>query len=145
MLRVRARVAREKRLEEKEADKRDIDLIRRAMDLTNNSEWPALQTNNQQHSAIAMIVTLAMLDEAATPGIFNNKLEQACKDNGLPEIKYKIEPETAKQFQRAMAGAAHGAGSVRLASFGATSTPSNDQAKNIKRNMTHHVHKNLKI
>ena len=58
----------------KESEKRDLNLIRKVVNITNSSEWLALNTNNQQHSAIAMIVTLALIEEATEPGIFNQRL-----------------------------------------------------------------------
>ena len=70
-----------------------------------------------------MLVVLTMLDEAANPGVFNRKLEQACTENGLPVVKYNLEPETARNFQKTMAGAMTGA-APKVPTFGAsTSTP----------------------
>ena len=51
------------------------------------------------------ILSLALLDEATNPGIFEEKLKQACSNNGLPMINYKLEPNTAKDFQRVLCGA----------------------------------------
>ena len=120
-LREKARIAREKRLHAKEGDKRDMELIKRTIDISNTREWPEIQTN--QHSTIAMVVTLALLDEASTSGVFNRKLEEACNDNGLPVIRYNLEPETAKHFQNIMCGA-HVAQAEKQTNSG-TSTPNN--------------------
>ena len=56
--------------------------------------------NNRQHTQAAMIVTLALLDEAESPGVFERKLKEACNDNGIPEVKYKLEPDTAKKIKK---------------------------------------------
>ena len=107
ILRERAVVERGKRLTSNETNSRDIELIRKAIDLSNNEQWPMIQTTNQtpQNSKITTIVTLALLDEASNPGTFDKKLEEAFNNNGLPIIKYKLEANTAKNFQKTLCGA----------------------------------------
>ena len=71
--------------------------------MPNKKDWPTLNTNKQQ-TKIATIITCALLDEASKPGIFNQKLDEACKKNNLPIVKYKLEPNTAQNFLAAMTG-----------------------------------------
>ena len=106
-MRERALQEREKRLASKETTNKDIELIRRALNLANNEEWPLpkWEQQNPQHCKIATIVTLALLDEASSPGVFNKKIEEACNNNGIPIVKYKLEPNTAKNFQKSLCGA----------------------------------------
>ena len=37
-------------------------------------------------------------------GVFDRKLKEECKNNGLSEINYKLEPNTAKNFQKTLCG-----------------------------------------
>ena len=107
IIRERASIEREKRLSINKESSRDIELIRKALNFTSDEDWPLPHTDSRkaQHNKIATIVTLALLDEASTPGIFENKINEACKNNGLQEIKYKLEPNTAKNFQMTLCGA----------------------------------------
>ena len=107
ILRERAQVEREKRITSNETNSRDIELIRKALHLSSNEDWPMPQTINQtpQNSKIATIITLALLDEASYPGTFDKKIEEAFNNNGLPTIKYKLEANTAKNFQKTLCGA----------------------------------------
>ena len=111
ILRERAMTEREKRIASKEVNNRDIELIKKAIAINNNSddnfdeEWPTLNNKKIQHTAMTAILSLALLDEATNPGIFEEKLKQACSNNSLPIIKYKLEPNTAKDFQRVLCGA----------------------------------------
>ena len=101
-IRERARLAREKSLEIQELQKRDVELIQQTINLTDKSNWPEL--NETQQQKITTIITLAMIDEAFKPGIFERKLEEGCQLNGLPTIKYKMEPQSAKAFMETMVG-----------------------------------------
>ena len=103
-IRERARIAREKRLEENENVKRNRELITATLNIANNNEWPEIQTNNKQHTKIITLITLALLDEAADPGKFNKTLEDRLKDNGLPTINYKLGPKTASHFLETVTG-----------------------------------------
>ena len=107
IIRERASIEREKRLSINKESSRDIELIRKALNFTSDEDWPLPHTDSRkaQHNKIATIVTLALLDEASTPGIFEKKINEACKNNGLQEIKYKLEPNTAKNFQMTLCGA----------------------------------------
>ena len=99
----RAREARPKKSEEAQASKRDLELITRVFDYTNTETWPHLQTNPQQLK-ITSIITLALIDEAVNPGVFENKLALHCDVNNVPKITYKLEPDTAKVFFNALTG-----------------------------------------
>ena len=70
ILRERARIEREKRLANKNASSRDIELIRKTIDITNKEDFPTLKNQTTQHLKMAAIVTLALIDEANNPGIF---------------------------------------------------------------------------
>ena len=105
ILRERARVEREKRVAINEADNKETELIRKVININNNEEFPNLIKQNPQQSAITTILTLALIDEANNPGVFEKKIEEAYKNNGLPIVKYKLEPNTAKKFQRELCGA----------------------------------------
>ena len=106
ILRERARVEREKRISKKESSNKEVELIRKAFNIY-NEEWPLPQIGNQnpQQTKIAAIVTLALLDEASSPGVFDKKIQEACRNNGLPIINYKPEPNTAKDLQKIICGA----------------------------------------
>ena len=105
ILRERAQTARTKRLEEKTNHDKETELITRAINMSAQN-WPTINANNQQHAKIVTLVTVALLDEAVNQGTFTTKLEEGCKKNGLPTIKYTLEPNTAKTFMNIMAGAA---------------------------------------
>ena len=107
ILRERATAEREKRFAVKETNNKEINLIRKALNFNNTEEWPLpnMSTLKPQHSKIATIVSLVLLDEASNPGVFERKLQEACHNNGLPEIKYKLEPNTAINFQKTLCGA----------------------------------------
>ena len=62
-----------------------------------------MNTNTQQ-TQIATIISCALLDEASQPGTFNQKLDEACKINNLPIVKYNLEPNTAQNFFAAITG-----------------------------------------
>ena len=64
--------ARTKRNEETQNNKKDLELITRVFDYTNTEAWPKLQHNPDQ-TKVSTIVTLALLDEAVNPGIFQKK------------------------------------------------------------------------
>jgi len=104
IIRERARIARERRMEEKESTKRDKELITSTLNIANNNEWPDIQGNNKQHTKIITLITLALLDEAADPGKFNKTLEDRFKENGLPTINYKLGPKTASNFLETITG-----------------------------------------
>ena len=72
IIRARTIEARAKRNQETQNDKRDLALITRVFDYTNNEAWPKLQHNSEQ-TKVSTIVTLALLDEAVNPGIFQKK------------------------------------------------------------------------
>ena len=105
ILRERARIEREKRVASNEANNRDEELIRKVININNNEEFPSLVNQNPQQTAITTIITLALIDEANTQGVFEKKLEDSLKNNGLPIVKYKLEPDTAKKFQKMLCGA----------------------------------------
>ena len=73
-----------------------------------------------------MVVMLALLDEAATPGVFNEKLSEACNNNGLPVIQYNLGNDTAEDFRKTLCGT-QAAQTIRKENPGpsAPSTPSN--------------------
>ena len=66
MLRERARIAREKGKEDQENNKREKELIRQAINLTDRQTIPALIVNERQHQSYAAIITMAHIDEAST-------------------------------------------------------------------------------
>ena len=102
ILRERAQEEREKRIQSNMSCNREIELIRKAINISSEEEFPQIRPQN---SKIATIITLALLDEASSPGIFENKLKEACNNNGIPEIKYKLEPNTARDFRKTLCGA----------------------------------------
>ena len=104
IVRERARVARIKQTEENNNNQRDIDLIKRVVDFSNTETWPQI---NQQQIRASAIISLALIEEAVTPGVglFQKKLTKGSIDNGIPEIKYQLEPNTAKAFFQAVTGA----------------------------------------
>ena len=124
MLRERARIARQKRTEEQENSKRDKELIRQAINLSDRQAFPELISNEKQHQTMAAIISLALLDEASTKGSFNRKLEEGCKNNGLPTIKYNLEPQTATKFFNAMTANAPNLPGPSRFPHSTTSTPS---------------------
>ena len=108
ILRERARIEREKRVTINESKNRDEELIRKVININNNEEFPPLINRNQfnkQQTGITTILTLALIDEANNPGTFERKFEEGLKNNGLPSVKYTLEPDTAKNFQKVLCGA----------------------------------------
>ena len=102
IIQIRARVAREKRKVENESNNRDLELIKSVYEYTNSETWPTLQT--KQQSRTATIISLALLDEAVNKGIFQQKLSESLEANGIPAIKYKLEPNTARDFFNSFSG-----------------------------------------
>ena len=47
---------------------------------------------------------LTLLDEGVTPGTFQGNLSKACQDNGLPNVKYDLQSNTAQVFFEAFTG-----------------------------------------
>ena len=105
IIRERARLARESKLEEQNKHKKETELIKKVLDLTDKKEWPALTISNTQQTQVITIVTCALLDEATNPGVFSRKLEEGCTLNHIPPIKYRLEANTAQNFLSAIAGA----------------------------------------
>ena len=104
ILRERAMLEREKLVNVNEKENREIELIRKAINFNNNEEFPLIINQTPQQSAITTIVTLALIDEANNEGVFENKLKEALENNNLPIVKYRLEPDTAKKFQRVLCG-----------------------------------------
>ena len=104
IVRERARLARTKQSEENNNNQRDIELIKRVVDFSNTESWPQI---NQQQTKVSAIISLALIEEAVTPGVgvFQKKLTQGSIDNGIPQIKYQLETNTAKAFFQAITGA----------------------------------------
>ena len=105
ILRERARIEREKRIAKNESENRETELIRKVIDINNQVEFPITANQTQQQSAINTILTLVLIDEANNPGIFEEKLEESLTNNGLPAVKYTLEPGTATKFQNILCGA----------------------------------------
>ena len=107
ILRERASAEREKKFALKESNNKEIDMIRKALNFDNMENWPlpSIESQNPQNTKIATIVTLALLDEASTPGVFSRKMKEAFNNNGLQEIQYKLEENTARDFQKTLCGA----------------------------------------
>ena len=102
IVRERARVARRAREESDIENERDVELIKKVI-AQSESEWPSIHRNTQ-HSHIATMITLALIDEAVNPGVFQNKLDRACEDNNLQKVKYELEPNTALEFYNTITG-----------------------------------------
>ena len=96
IIKERARIAREKSKLENEGNKRDLELIKSVFEYSNHEIWPALQT--KQQVITSAIISLALMDEAVSPGCFQKSLKKGCEDNGLPVIKYTPGQYTAKEF-----------------------------------------------
>ena len=99
----RVRAARETRKTEIETNQKDIELIKSVFEYSNTNVWPTM--NTKQHTSINTIISMALLDEAINPGIFQNKLKKGCEENGIPAVKYTIERNTATEFFNTMCGA----------------------------------------
>ena len=97
--------ARDKRKSEETEERRDTNLIQKTLEIANTNAWPALQNSQEQQQKTSTIVLLALLDEASSPGSFQRKLTNEMKKNGLPEVKYEPEPETATYMAKLIAGA----------------------------------------
>ena len=100
--------ARENRKREQIEDKRDTELIKKTIELSNTEAWPALQQNQNQQQMTSTIILLALLDENSNPGVFQNKLDQGMQRNGLPRVQYTLEPNTARTMSNMFCAANHG-------------------------------------
>ena len=85
-------------------NKRDINLIKKTLEISNTHIWPSLQASQQESQKTSTIVLLSILDEFAYPGTFNDNLENSLKENGLPPVKYNLQPLTAKKVANLMCG-----------------------------------------
>ena len=96
--------SREKRMRQLHDNQRDLTLMKSAMlDFTSTVDWP-IPHQKEQQKQISTIVMLTLLDEAVNPGSFQDNLSKACQDNGLPDIKYDLKPNTAQSFFEACTG-----------------------------------------
>ena len=97
----RIRAARAERTNQNKSEERDLNLIKSVIDFQQDA-WPEL--SQARHIKISTIISLALMDEASNKGVFQNKLTEGCKNNGIPEIKYNLEPNTATHFFNTLAG-----------------------------------------
>ena len=67
MVQTKISEARESRKREQEENKRDTELIKKTIELSNTDAWPALQHNQNQQQMTSTIVLLALLDENSNP------------------------------------------------------------------------------
>ena len=102
IIRERTREARRQREKIDTENMRDVELIKKVIDLSER-EWPSIQRNTQ-HNQISTIITLALIDEAVNPGVFQDKLTKACEDNNIQKVKYTLQPNIAKEFYNALTG-----------------------------------------
>ena len=102
IIRERARVAREKSKKENEGNERDLNLIKSVFEFSNYKTWPALQT--KQQITTSALISMALMDEAVSPGSFQKNLKKGCEDNGLPVIKYTPGKNTAREFFNNLCG-----------------------------------------
>ena len=100
----RIRAGREKREDEIKSDDKDMTRIKNVIDLTLNETWPNLNLNKQQ-TQVTTILSMALIDEAFNPGVFQDKFNRSCESNGILPVKYTLEPNTAKEFVKTMSGA----------------------------------------
>ena len=103
ILRKRVREARANKEAETQAKQRNLDLITQVFDYTNTEIWPHIQSNPQQLK-ISTLVTLALVDEAVNPGVFQEKLARYSELNNLPKVRYRLQPNTAKVFFNTLVG-----------------------------------------
>ena len=94
------KTARVNRKQEESTNKRDIELIKQTLKISNTDIWPALTRNPQQHQKSSMILLLTLLEESLNPGIFQEKLDRSLRENDLPNIKYTLEPGTAETVKQ---------------------------------------------
>ena len=92
----RVKAARDARQNEETENKRDTELIKKTIEITNTGAWPALQKYQDQQQKTSTIILLALLDEAKNHGCFQRKLDSELLKNGLPIVKYELEPNTAQ-------------------------------------------------
>ena len=100
----RIRAGREMREIHMQSVDKDINLIKNVIDQTFNETQSNLTLNKQQ-TQITTILTMALIDEAFNPGVFQDKLSKECESNGLLPVKYSLEPNTAKEFVKTLSGA----------------------------------------
>ena len=100
----RVRQAREARTNAENESKRDANLIKKTIEITNTGAWPALHKYQDQQQKTSTIILLALLDEAKHPGTFQRKLDTELHKNGLPIVKYELEPDTAKHALNILCG-----------------------------------------
>ena len=103
IIRERARIAREAIKQQQALTQRDRELIQNVLNLQNTDSWPKI-TSNPLNIKISTLISLALIEEAVTPGCFEGKLASSCEANGIPAIKYKLEPNTAKSFYETLTG-----------------------------------------
>ena len=104
ILRERIRVNRELRHDQIQSIDKDLNIFKNLIDQTFSDTQPNL-TLNKQNTQMTTLITMALIEEAFTPGVFQNKLTAECEANGLLPIKYTLEPNTAKEFVKTLCGA----------------------------------------
>ena len=78
------REARENRQREQDENKKDMELIKKTIEISTTDAWPALQQNQKQQQMTSTIVLLALLEKNSNPGIFQNKLGQQLQKTACP-------------------------------------------------------------
>ena len=62
------KLARENRKTEETSNKRNLELIKQTLEISNHNVWPELTRNNEQYQKSSLIILMALLDESHTPG-----------------------------------------------------------------------------
>ena len=103
IIKERIRINRVKREDQIQSVDKDIHIFKDLIDQTFSNTQPTV-TMNEQQTQLTTIITMALIDEAFNPGVFQNKLVTQCEANGLQPVKYSLEPNTAKNFVKTLSG-----------------------------------------
>ena len=89
----RIKESRKQREEEDAKLQKEKQTMKKAFEFISN-EFPQLPQRNSNITT-ATIITLALLEEAVSPGCFQEKLDKACEENEINKVIYKPDQKTA--------------------------------------------------
>ena len=89
-------IARAAQASHDQENKRELKLIQSVFDYTNPAQYPSLPGNLQQIKSNTLL-SLLLIEEAITPGIFYTKLKQTFEHNGLLPVEYNLETGTVAE------------------------------------------------
>ena len=90
----RIKESRKQRDEEDQKLEKEKQTMKKAFEYVSN-EFPQLPQVMRNGNSSATLITLALLEEAVSPGCFQEKMDKLCEENNMEKIIYKPDRKTA--------------------------------------------------